>query len=1259
MPNQSITLACLLLFSFSTAPLTAETGPSGSPLDYRYYPSGQLLWIWTPQGIRLYRHDTKILKNIVLDDSVPNDPVLDVAENGGALWVTTNSGLYLVDMTTATVEKIPGGPADFVNSKVAADVDFAWVVKSDTLWKFDKLSREWFAFGLARKQQTAAAQMGAYSDGDRVYLIAPSTVYQFSIADEKWSAYPFNNNTFTNKARYYPGSKFLTILEGKTIYRYIMAKLAWDVVTVPSDIIDIQLAKEEIYLLSKTGSFQYSTASSVLRPFDIPDARSAHGISIMGDTVLLAGDKDLIKYSLSSRTIDNFTYPQQMVNAVPLKLLIVDTRILLLYPSDIAVYHPEIKTWEISPFLHVHQKKNLLSWNDDGARMRYSPGCESQLNGSISQLATFRLKDSIYTRDSSWMDPIDTTVFIHKGIPIDTGKVVYYTPAEFGKGLYSDLTLHNTFGKNRYADLFFIKSAGNLPEKGLFYRGDAEDRIESGRLGTNTLNTPLSQTLPAVQYEGASAIVHSESELSTRDRKIIRAQAGGGLKTSKTMYAVLPYNKAGEYNLKDKVDRNHTIIPASLTITVDGEDIDTSQYFFTALNGNLTILRRDLLDPTSVIIASFKVQPKPDSGLETVELLPKNHFGQIDYASATVSPVDWASVMGGYTTIQANSASERRNIATVMMPFEFRNNERDMLCKLTPEVSYETGKQTKAAGLGLQSRVGRWALGKATSFFLDANTEDSSFSTIDTLSRGYGRLLNSVNLKLQHDILTEMPIKYSQTNQVSQYGSEYYREASAGAHFQDLPYLDVIWSQNAIAVDDTTGKHPKDTNTLPDSVILDRDKTKIKVKLYELTSPSVESLLHINKFGYEFSYAHFTSGKESHLSLDTNPTNVSVSRFPGSGNILFGSFNLSPLSSITLTSQTTYKKNMQDSLYYIALRDTFPDTTGNQRDTIRGYDAKRNILSNTEINPSVTFQTIDAPPGIDFNAYYSVDYSGRSVTDTSDFTRLERGLVNIQRKFFLIAKPGTWTPYLSWMSPRFGLSMDLVCKFDSLQPQATAILFGTKGTKNGTFTRNFGIHLYPTDNIVIRQENDYITSDSASNFHMFNDIKWWFGANRLWQTRWEFNAIESGNNTKQEIHKMFTFFDATWSSWLRTNEQLAADFNLIDSIGIDSTQDTTSGIWSYDTVPGTLRRLNMGPELLASFNLQQVGPIKMLLNGHSVKLSWQNENGKFKPGATFSYRISLQLIIRPNISFDTYHSIGFRQGAVSSYYSYLLFKLLF
>ena len=79
---------------------------------------------------------------------------------------------------------------------------------------------------------------------------------------------------------------------------------------------------------------------------------------------------------------------------------------------------------------------------------------------------------------------------------------------------------------------------------------------------------------------------------------------------------------------------------------------------------------------------------------------------------------------------------------------------------------------------------------------------------------------------------------------------------------------------------------------------------------------------------------------------------------------------------------------------------------------------------------------------------------------------------------------------------------------------------------------------------------------------------------------------------------------------------------------------------------------------MVSFNIQQVGPIKMFINGHSGKITWTQENGRMKQGSSISYSTFMELIVKPNISFETNHALTWMPG-LTTYNSDLSVSLLF
>jgi hypothetical protein len=64
-------------------------------------------------------------------------------------------------------------------------------------------------------------------------------------------------------------------------------------------------------------------------------------------------------------------------------------------------------------------------------------------------------------------------------------------------------------------ELFFDNTSSNeVPKKGIYYKGNRNDRLNSIQAGTTTNDQLSSQTLPSTQLEGASIVLESKERVS-------------------------------------------------------------------------------------------------------------------------------------------------------------------------------------------------------------------------------------------------------------------------------------------------------------------------------------------------------------------------------------------------------------------------------------------------------------------------------------------------------------------------------------------------------------------------------------------------------------------------------------------------------------------------------------------------------------------------------------------------------------------------
>jgi hypothetical protein len=1159
-------LSAMLPLSIGILGMAWQIAPAASsPLDYKTFVNGSGLWICEPAGIMLYRNDTKSVRNIVLSDTVTGDSILDVAENSATLWVLARSGVYQIDFATTTVERLPGEKKGAPGDRLGIDDDYAWAALGDTLWRFDKLGREWFPYPMA---SSGAALHGVFSSGANVYCVLPSSVKIFSTKDEKWLEFPNKKGiTLSPQSRFFLDRDVLLLVDGQNLFRYLISSQSWDAVKAPSPVIDMLSQDSTLYYLTASGMFKYATAASVIQPQDIPDLSRVRSFTRQQDTLICATEANFIKYDMRSKSSGNIQAPQNIGDFRVLKTLMLGGSLVIICPQNIGVYNQSTQFWENVPITAGGAKLRRLQWNDDnGLKLTYAKGYSTQLKGSIQ-------KD--YLIDSLKSDN-------------DTSFLYFMSPRPI-----ANLTLHTVFPKGRYLDAYFDNSdITQVPKKGIFFRGASEDRLESARLGTNTVDISQSKTIPSAQYEGAGAVLQSKSSLSTRDRRIVKVQTGAGLLISKTINKVIPYSETGIYNVKDVTDASsgpaEIIVPGSLTVNIDGEEIDTAKYNVVNSTGMLKFNRDDLLDPTSVITVSYQVRTVPDSGLGQVEMLPENHYGNMGYGSVTVSPTDWISPQAGFYYLKTDSFHTLINVAA---PTEIRSSSDRLFLKFNPEITYDASTNKKAEAFSLQSRFG-----KKLSVFTNGLFADSGFKTTDNLDRGYGSLKHDADFKIAYDIKKELPVSYYQRDISSQRGIERRYEFDAGSHFQGFPYCDLTLSRNQVEGSrsdtisimniDSAIATARDT-TFTDSVVndtLNRLKDKFRVRLYETSSPFVEAALHINRLKYDLSYTGFSSEKEGMAQK-------------GYGSIFYANGSISPIQRLTLTINGTFLQNPEGSLY-------------------------RSVS-----NPSVILQTIDAPPGVDLALRNDIFY--RSLLDTDTAVSKALSTVKVQRVGSLTLKPGTWTKSLAWISPILTLNQSISCNFSEQEPGIDAIVLTNRDILTQTFTRGIGANIFPNNDIIWRNDNQWTTADSSTKYYSFNDLKWWFTVRRFWQTRCEYDRdrprYEKGGISRDFLRGL-SQFTGTWNSWLQTTSGVSFSY-----MGTDTSQVTS-----------------MGPDISVTLIKQKWRFIRDLMNYHKLKLAWTNQHGRTEPQPAISYTLYLKVIFYPNISLTTNNTISFAKGAFTT-----------
>lgn len=1175
-----------------------------SALDIRVFTSGTNNVVAAPSGMLVYSSASRSIRPLVLDNTAIRDTIVDVVESEEQLWVVTQRDLFRVDMATLTVERIgfPGSSAE--TGRIAADYDYVWIACSDTLWQYDRLGREYLAYAVPA-EHGGQATLGATSNEEQVFVATPRGCLAFSVMNETWKLHRYAGESLSPRTRYVVEAEGLVLVDGKRIVRFSMEDETFETLTVPGMVSDAVVDASmtdgtTMFVLAEGHLSAYDAQTSILRPIDVRRMAQAASLAKVSDSLLaVVSGSQVAFYDVENQSTEYVQYRGVNVSGAPQSATRTGSGLFILFDDQVATYDTDNRVWESAPRGGAGAGKRRLTWDDKGLTLTYARGYTTQLRGLVEQ--TLSLKDS-FALDSvvacrSVRAPADTVVGTRRysagemmpdcdTVPDSLPAVAYDIPSSWLRDEYirtripipyrTDVTLHTALAGGRYLDLYLDNTdKERLARKGALYRGSASDIVQTVSLGRNSTALPPSKTLPQTTMEGFSGTVETPRKLATRDRKIGRLDVGGGYVTGRTVHKVLGYEPGGSYRLIPRKDASAEktdttrLVPGSLTLTIDGEEIDSTMFTFYPTTGRLLFQRRDIADPHSVIIASYELETVPDSGLEWIDMVPGNSFASMGHINAQVSPTDWLSARAGYVPIR--SGSDWRHLVHGGLPVELRRDK--LLLKLDPELSYDATNRAKASGLGLRSRFGT-----KTSLLLDGFLADTNFVSTDNISRGYGLLHREVDFSITHDLRREIELRYVQRNTRAAKGTEDRFELSAKVHFPRYPFLDVGVSRNladgvelirtAQALSDTADTVDLDSLPLspPDSTIdtLNLSKDKISLRLYETSSAFLVKALPLHRAGYEIALTEYRAEDRT-------------DDIRGRGRTLYLKGLVAPLNSLTMTGGGTYRLN----------------------------PAGAELAE--QMDPYVQLQTVGLPPGVDLDGRYYLDFSRPAVSDTSSLT--------LTRSAGARVKPGVWTQALGWMSPRASLSQSVQCGFHTGEPSFTTMALGRQNREDNQLTRSLGIHLFPKTDILFRNRNDWIDTEELRTFVTFNDFTFWFNDREaLWQTRWEHTADNAG-----AVNSFgYTRLDNQWTSVLHTKAGVSASYTVeVDTVAAGTELRTATG----------------GPLATVGINAHDILVFRKLLNTHAIKLDWRRENGRLVSGVPdMSYTVLLRLDIVPNFS---------------------------
>jgi hypothetical protein len=1032
-----------------------------SSLGWRTFSKNENTWLYYPKGLMLFSTLSRTVKPVTIDAARPVDTLTDCIEYDGYLWVASSAGIYQVDLASQSGERI-AMPGDVVKTgKIAQDFDYLWFGTGDTLFRFDKLGQEWLTFTLPEKIDTL---LGIWSNGDEVFCLGTSILLRFTTSTEKWNRYS-HEKPFGSKAIFYPGSETFKVLDGADIIRYEPSSFSWEKTSlggVPRDLVDLG---DELYCTDGNMVKQVNTATGMVRPLNIPKVENIESIVVTGDSLTMVMPSRVASYSLSKETMSFTEYEKSFGIESIQDILPLQTYLVIFTEGTIVIYEKATKAWQYISRSAMKQKVKAFNWNEEECIVRYGKGFQSSMSGNVEM--GMSLQSDGYDYDTSITRNFSTGAW---DTTFDSTSLLKFSQPSF----YGNMTMHSTDKNDRVADIFFDNTSFiNAPKKGLYYRGNRDDYLNTLRVGTTNNEQMASTVLPEVDMEGGSIVLESRKRLEKRDRKIARVAGGAGYITSRTVIRKLPYRADGTYYLfkEDGEDttarKTTTIIPGSMKVMVDGALLDTTYYTLYTSTGKLEFNTSSPVDPVSSLTVEYKVQPLPDGDISKVEFVPSHHFGQLYYGTATVSPTEWISAKVGYTGIDRDSL---HNILTAATPIEIRSDKMKLMLKATPEFAYNVNSGAKAGGATLQSRFG-----SSTGLQFNGRFADSNFVSTDTLTRGIGALRQEYDATLYHDIRQELPLSYYQHQRFSDRGSENRFEFNAGSHFVNFPFLDLKLSRTVFE---------KDVDFETDTAVFDsifQKKDKMYIRLYETSSPFLEKLTRFEKIAYELGHSEYRSRNRG--STDWNQGRVTTLKF-----------TLMPIQRIIMLGEVLYRGDMK-------IKDS----------------------PSTDVIPRFSLQLVDVPKGVDVAGFYNINFKR--------FSRDDRCTDTISRIINVVLKPGQWFEPLGWFSPRGQISQNIQTRLNSIGVSPWDIFSGNYGYRNNEIVKEIGVNIFPVDGMLLTNTNKWTegTSFEGYKFQTINRLQMVFNARNIITGSYTFTDDQEVAN-----HNALMMYEKAWSSWLRT-----------------------------------------------------------------------------------------------------------------------------
>ncbi len=1170
-----------------------------------YLQSETGIWLGTPEGLKKYQAENELWTTVL------GASVTDQCFDDDVLWVGTPKGLFYADLRYLDWKRYgaeDGLPGDSI-VRIAADLDFIYVVSSEGLARFDKLVQQWESLG----DFSGSKIYDLYSDQEFLWVATDAGIHYFEKQYEKWKRYDSNNGLPSDQIyRLFYFNDYLWALTDKGLSRYNAKMKTWNSFNVNSDIPgsainNLYTDAEYIWLITPERVIRYSGKKQTWEDFskNTPiEKLSVVSLSTSGKNSWFATSDGVYFFEEKERRWMTYTAIEGLSDDVQNDIYCIGQTVIAKKDNTYSVYFPAEDLWHAK---EVAAGEGLGSgdkkWDFYNDEKGLGVSTPSGRSASLLGRAYFKLKNKAEFPDPMWQSigdyitntNLDSIVYDSNNVAIDTisrfkDYLNWWPKAQLN--LNVDLKNGRTL-RGSYAN---IDPLGSVPY-GLEYRGYGDDVVKKmGWLYDQKTDYFNSTLIDQTYIEGAGLRAEMGSRVGEKKRRRVNTGAWAGWRKTEYIRKLIPFDESNFYSLNVK-----NIITESVEIKVDGKVIDPREYSLERTKGLLSFKNEGLVTPDSQIEISLEYEPKiggHTNEMAAVENVVVFSDGLSVGANGAFRQFDEPDQVG--TGIDKN----RLAVGSVNGKIDLKSENGEITFKSTPELSTSyndsivAGKKGTAAKVDVNTSIYDLRMKGQLQLF------SKDYETLADLHSIYGRMKNQSEFEATYDIKEYMPVTAGFSHVNAAFGKE------------SKQYFEYLFSPSGKPSLKLQGLHQKvvsEKQSHPklhrDSITSNRYNGRVEME-WNLSKKALD-MLHIERLWMNASYS--ADGRSDFLFDSLDQERTQVKRVNQN---FFGRLQILPFKSLSLETRQIYRTFRQEDTLSLDMRR-------------RGFRYLPEIwLFSQELIPGVTMIG-------NLAMERAKDSPDTSSTEEKSKSRLNSNLLLI---------PGVWWSVLN------PFQLNLVYSFSA--EDSTYSFLDTSNTQNlATIKNGFG-HTFIINPMLDFTQNARVSSrielSRQKNFdvlqqkgvEIFNESELYFRDRKTkLLLKYDIASTEDYMLNLDSIpvfdtmqvnlgkHDVKIKWTERWKPLFRT--ELHANMNWLKTDTLtDSIQQEND--YKHTLAPGVLVDWRVQKEILKEFRLQYFTGLSwydgQFFNFPTYKTSWDNKlDMSVKVGRSFIFRLLVNL----------------------------------